>query len=155
MKTIEELQKEIAEKKAALREVKDPAIESTLVNELNALYKELDGMTLDKDYAGIIQENKAKGRKVKRLVIVEAEERKPLYFRLPGRQELAAAESMAIGTDGNLDPYKKAERMIVDLYLGGVYKLEEILDDIELFMVVSDFILYHLIEQKKSSWTTC
>ena len=155
MNKVEELQKQIAEKKAALTKNSDAEKSAELKNEIEALYHEIDMITLDPKYAALIQENKAKGKKVKRLVIEEGKEKKPLYFRLPDRKELAAAESMAIGEDGALDPYKKAERMLVDLYLGGDYELKSILDDTELFLAVSDFVLYRLIEQKKTHWATC
>lgn len=155
MNKIEELQKLIATKKADLTKTKDAEKAAELENEIAVLYHEIDMIELDQKYAAIIQENKAKGKKVKRLVIEEGIEKKVLYFRLPDRKELAAAESMAISEDGTLDPYKKAERMIVDLYLGGDYELNTLLDDTELYLAVSDFVLYRLIEQKKTSWATC
>jgi hypothetical protein len=129
---------------------------SKLSTEIAELYKKLDDSIFNSKYAELIGKHKAAGQKVKRLVIEEEDNSKnALFFRMPSRRELSAAESASVDSEGNLDPYKKAERMIVDLFLGGDLNQEQILDDTEIFLAVSDFILSQLIKQKKTAWANC
>lgn len=76
-------------------------------------------------------------------------EGKMVYFRLPSRQELAAAENMAYDEHGRVDPYKKADRLTADCYLGGDYTLEQIYKDVEVSLAVGEFVLYDLLTKKK------
>jgi hypothetical protein len=127
-----------------------------LSGEIAELYKKLDDSVFNAKYSELIGKHKAAGQKVKRLVIEEEDNtKKALFFRMPSRRELSAAESASIDQDGKLDPYLKAERMIVDLFLGGDLSQEQILNDTEIFLAVSDFILYQLIKQKKTVWANC
>jgi hypothetical protein len=79
-----------------------------------------------------------------------------LFFRLPTRLQLSAAEAVSItaGT-GEADVYKKSERLLADCLLGGDITLEAILDDTPLFLSVGRFVLYELVEQKKTNWESC
>ena len=78
-----------------------------------------------------------------------------LFFRMPTRQEMSAAENLSIDEDGKADSYKKAEKIMVDCYLGGQLTLDEILNDIELYMAVASFCLYNLVEVKNVNWGSC
>lgn len=81
---------------------------------------------------------------------------KLIFFRMPTRQEMAAAENLAVDPEtGRFDVYKKAEKLILDCHLGGDYTLQEIYEDVELFMDASNFILYRLIESKNANWGSC
>lgn len=79
-----------------------------------------------------------------------------LFFRTPTRQQLSAAEAMSISTGtGEPDLYRKSERLLVDCLLGGDITLEAILADTSMFLSIGKFILYELIDQKKTSWEAC
>lgn len=80
---------------------------------------------------------------------------KVVYFRTPTRQEMSAAENLSINEDGKIDSYKKAEKLMVDCYLGGQITLEEILEEIETYMAVASFCLYNLVETKNVNWGSC
>lgn len=86
---------------------------------------------------------------------VEYVQGKPVFFRQPTRMEMSAAEALAVNEDGQVDSYKKAEKLLVDCYLGGAYSLEELLDDIEIFMSVAEFCLYELVKRKNVNWGSC
>ncbi|MDR3350703.1 MAG: hypothetical protein LBN98_03510 [Prevotellaceae bacterium] len=79
-----------------------------------------------------------------------------LFFREPTRLQLSAAEAMSItaGT-GESDLYKKSERLLADCLLGGDLSLEAVLNDTAMFMAVGKFVLYDLVEQKKTHWESC
>lgn len=77
---------------------------------------------------------------------------KVVFFRMPTRQEMAAAENLSIDEAGKTDSYKKAEKIMVDCYLGGQLTLEEIMADIELYMAVAGFCLYDLVNVKNVNW---
>ncbi len=80
---------------------------------------------------------------------------KVIFFRMPTRQEMAAAENLSTNEEGNIDTYKKAEKTLVDCFLGGQLTLDEILNDIELYMDVARFCLYNLVESKNVNWGSC
>ncbi len=82
-------------------------------------------------------------------------ERKFVFFRQPNRIEMSAAENMAIDENEKFDVFKKAEKIMVDCYLGGDYTLDEILNDIELYMSTANFCLYRLVEAKNVNWGSC
>jgi hypothetical protein len=77
-----------------------------------------------------------------------------LFFRMPTRLQISAAEAVSVIAD-KIDMYKKSERLLVDCLLGGDLSLEAILNDTSLFLPVGRFVLYDLIEQKKTSWESC
>jgi hypothetical protein len=79
-----------------------------------------------------------------------------LFFRMPTRLQLSASEAASVisGTD-EISAYKKSERLIIDCLLGGDLSVEAILDDTPLFLSVGKFVLYELIEQKKTNWEAC
>jgi hypothetical protein len=94
---------------------------------------------------------------VKALFIEDGKEGgQALFFRLPTRLQLSAAEAVSIapGT-GEADLYKKSERLLADCLLGGDLSLEAILNDTSLFLSVGKFVLYELVEQKKTNWENC
>jgi hypothetical protein len=79
-----------------------------------------------------------------------------LFFRMPTRLQISAAEAVSIAPDtGGVDLYKKSERLLADCLLGGDLSLEAILNDTPIFIAVGKFVLYELIEQKKTSWESC
>lgn len=78
-----------------------------------------------------------------------------VFFRMPTRQEMSAAENLSVGEAGQMDIYKKAEKLMVDCYLGGQLTLDEILNDIETYMAVAEFALYRLVERKNVNWGNC
>lgn len=90
--------------------------------------------------------------KVRPLAFIDGEDIQIVFFRKPTRPELAAAENMATGEDGNIDLYTKAEKMATDCYLGGDIKLEEILKDVDYFMPAAKKVLYELVAEKKTVW---
>jgi hypothetical protein len=74
-----------------------------------------------------------------------------MFFRIPTRLQLSAAEAVSIASDtGGVDLYKKSERLLADCLLGGDLSLEAILNDTPLFLSVGKFVLYDLVEQKKN-----
>jgi hypothetical protein len=79
-----------------------------------------------------------------------------MFFRAPTRLQLSAAEAMSVSV-GNEGPdlYKKSERLLADCLLGGDISLEAILNDTPLFLSAGKFVLYDLVEQKKTSWESC
>lgn len=80
---------------------------------------------------------------------------KVVFFRMPTRQEMSAAENLSMNESGEMDAYKKAEKLMVDCYLGGQLTLDEILADIEVYMAVAEFCLYNLVERKNVNWGNC
>ncbi|BDD11651.1 hypothetical protein FUAX_40830 (plasmid) [Fulvitalea axinellae] len=80
---------------------------------------------------------------------------KALFFRMPTRQEMAAAENLAEDENGRMDSYKKAEKLFVDCFLGGELTLEQVLDDVEVYMAVTEYCLFRLVERKNVSWGSC
>jgi hypothetical protein len=94
---------------------------------------------------------------VKALFIEDSTESgRVMFFRIPTRLQLSAAEaiSVTIGTDHS-DLYKKSERMLADCLLGGDLSLEAILADTSVFVSAGKFVLYNLVEQKKTNWEDC
>lgn len=106
-------------------------------------------------YASEIRKWKHAHRRVKALFITEDEDLSVLFFRMPTRHQLAAAETLSIDAAGKSDLYKRAERLIVDCLLGGDLTVEQILDDAEVYMAAAQFVLYELVPQKKTSWESC
>ena len=98
---------------------------------------------------------KAKYGKVKPLAFIDGKDIKVVFFRIPTREELSAAETLATDKSGNVDLYTKAEKTLVDCYLGGDMKLEEITADVEYFMPVAKKVLYELVVEKKTLWIDC
>lgn len=94
----------------------------------------------------------AKHGKVRKMAVVSNDKSKVVCFRLPTREELSASENLATNEDGEMDMYAKANKMMTDTYLGGELTLEEILDDVEVYMPVARMVLYELVEQKKTIW---
>ncbi|MCT4647566.1 MAG: hypothetical protein N4A74_21440 [Carboxylicivirga sp.] len=80
---------------------------------------------------------------------------KVVFFRQPTRQEMSAAEALSMNESGEVDSYKKAEKLMVDCYLGGELTLENITTDIEYYMAVANFCLYNLVEAKNVNWGNC
>lgn len=79
-----------------------------------------------------------------------------IFFKIPTRMQMSASESLSIDqTTGNPDLYKKGERLIVECLLGGDVELQAILDDTALFLAAGHFVIYNLVEQKKTNWETC
>jgi hypothetical protein len=79
-----------------------------------------------------------------------------LFFRTPTRLQLSAAEAMSVAAGtGESDLYKKSERLLADCLLGGDLSLEAVLNDTAVFMAAGKFVLYDLVEQKKTSWESC
>jgi hypothetical protein len=94
---------------------------------------------------------------VKVLFVEDSKESgRALFFRMPTRLQFVASEAVSISAgSGEVDVYKKSERLLVDCLLGGDISLEEILNDTSLFISVSKFVLCELIDQKKTSWENC
>jgi hypothetical protein len=114
--------------------------------------KEDNVFKLPKKYKELVEEWTNKYGKVKWLDV----EGKLIFFKLPTRAELSAAENLSFdGTTGQMDVYKKSEKLTIDCYLGGEYTPEQILDDIELSLAVGEFVLYNLLNKKKVSWGGC
>ena len=80
---------------------------------------------------------------------------KVVFFRQPTRQEMSAAEALSVNESGEVDSYKKAEKLMVDCYLGGELTLEKITNDIENYMAVANFCLYNLVAAKNVNWGNC
>lgn len=80
---------------------------------------------------------------------------KAVFFRQPTRSEMSAAETLSVNESGQSDPYRKAERLMVDCYLGGQLTLDQILADIESYMAVANYVLYNLVEVKNVNWGSC
>jgi hypothetical protein len=79
-----------------------------------------------------------------------------MFFRVPTRLQLSAAEAMSVNLSaGTVDVYKKSERMLADCLLGGDLSLEDILADTPTFIAAGNFVLYNLVEQKKTNWEDC
>lgn len=94
--------------------------------------------------------------KVKAITVDDAGKVKFLFFKLPTRAELSAAENMAVDPEtGQVDLYKKAEKMMVDCFLDGDLTLEQVMDNVELFMPVAKAVLYELVQEKKTSLISC
>jgi hypothetical protein len=120
-------------------------------NDKKANDKKDQKFTIPEQLMPKVREWQGKHKKVKYLDV----EGKLVFFRMPTRQEMSASESMSVDESGNVDVYKKAEKMLVDTYLGGELALETILEDTEMYMAVADFVLYHLVQKKKVSWGNC
>ncbi|MFK5948804.1 MAG: hypothetical protein QM500_08565 [Methylococcales bacterium] len=93
--------------------------------------------------------------KVKTMAIVDGKDIKFIFFRIPSREELSAAESLATNESGDVDLYTKGEKTMGDCYLGGDMKLEDIMAHVEFFMPVVKKILYELVVEKKTLWIDC
>lgn len=79
-----------------------------------------------------------------------------VFFKIPTRQQLSASESLGFdAATGSHDLYKKSERLIVDCMIGGDIEVQAILNDTPLFLSTGNFVLYNLVEQKKTNWETC
>ena len=112
--------------------------------------------TIPEKYQEELKQWKAKHGTVRAISIDDNGNDKVLFFRLPTRPELSAAENMSIDdSTGQMDLYKKAEKMMVDCYLGGDIALEKIMEDVETFMPVAKTVLYDLVKEKKTSLIDC
>jgi hypothetical protein len=116
---------------------------------------EKNKITISERHQANIKVWKSKYGKVKPLAFVEGEEVKVMFFRIPTREELSAAETLATNESGDVDLYTKAEKTMVDCYLGGDMKLEHIIADVEFFMPVAKKVLYELVVEKKTIWIDC
>ena len=105
-----------------------------------------------KEYAAKIEAWKKQHGKVKMRLI---DDEKAAFFKQPTRLQVQCAESMMMDDDGKVDIHKKAERLIADCYLGGDYGADELLNDIELYTAVSKFVIFKLVEEKKTVSTDC
>lgn len=103
----------------------------------------------------IKKEKKKEGNKEVDIEVPEYKQGRSVFFRMPSRQEMSAAENLSVNESGQMDSYKKAEKLMVDCYLGGQATLDEILADIELYMAVAEFCLYNLVERKNVNWGSC
>lgn len=95
-------------------------------------------------------------KRVKSTVVDDAGKDKFVFFRQPTRTEISAAEERSINQDtGNMNINSKAEFLMSDCYLGGDLSLEEIMDDVELFMPIARTVLYELVKEKKIRLMSC
>ncbi|MDR3133229.1 MAG: hypothetical protein LBU42_04310 [Prevotellaceae bacterium] len=94
---------------------------------------------------------------VKALFIEDSKESgRVIFFRIPTRLQLSAAEAVSVTTGADRsDVYKKSERLLADCLLGGDLSLEAILADTSVFVSAGNFVLYNLVEQKKTNWENC
>lgn len=95
-------------------------------------------------------------KRVKSTVLDDAGKEKFVFFRQPTRTEISAAEERSINQEtGSMNINNKAELLMGDCYLGGDISLEEIMDDVELFMPVARTVLYDLVKEKKIRLMSC
>ncbi|WP_053404997.1 hypothetical protein [Persicobacter sp. CCB-QB2] len=78
-----------------------------------------------------------------------------LFFKLPNRQQLSAAEGIATNEDGSMDLTKKADQLISDCFIGGDLTVDQINDDIEVYVSIVSFCNSKLVEAKKATWGSC
>lgn len=91
------------------------------------------------------------GQKLKACFIEESEE--VLFFRTPTIPEFTAAEQLAVSNDTGIVAFdKKAGSLMADCYIGGDLSVEELKQDTEKYVAVSQFINSQLIAQKKTSF---
>ncbi|WP_053405177.1 hypothetical protein [Persicobacter sp. CCB-QB2] len=78
-----------------------------------------------------------------------------LFFKMPSRQQLSAAEAIAQNEDGTFDLTKKTDQLMVDCFLGGDMTREQIDADIEVYTSLVGFCNSKLVEAKNASWGSC
>ncbi len=78
-----------------------------------------------------------------------------LFFKMPTRQQLSAAESLAQNEDGTFDLTKKADQLMADCLLGGDLTIEQINADIEVYVALVDFCGNKLVKAKNANWGSC
>jgi len=71
-----------------------------------------------------------------------------IFFALPTREQVQAAEELSTDEEGKVDIYAKADQLMADCYLGGDITLEDVFSDTELYMSVAKFALYELVQAK-------
>jgi hypothetical protein len=78
-----------------------------------------------------------------------------VFFSLPTRTQVQAAEEVSVNEEGQVNIYAKADRLMADCYLGGDISLETISEDTELYMAVAKFCLYELVTAKNVTSGLC
>ncbi len=124
------------------------------VNHWKGQHGKVKFLDLDSDVKMEKVTDKEEGKEIEKEV-VRYIPGKVLFFRQPSRQEMSAAETLSLNESGETDSYKKAEKLMVDCYLGGEMKLDEILKDIDAYMAVANYCLYNLVETKNVNWGNC
>ncbi len=106
-------------------------------------------------YTQLIAQMKAKFGKVKLLMVGEGEDAKAVFFRLPLRPELSSCQKVAIMEDGTTDVYRKADQIITDCLLGGDLTIDQIIADVSIYTPVARYVLFDLVEEKKTQSVSC
>ena len=106
-------------------------------------------------YAQLISQMKIKFGRVKMLMVGEGDEAKAVFFRLPLRPELSSCQKVAMNDDGTSDVYRKADQIITDCLLGGDLNIDQIIADVSIYTPIARFVLFDLVEEKKTQSVNC
>lgn len=106
-------------------------------------------------YTDQIQKWKQEHGAIKIFFVGDAANLKAIFFKQPNRIQLAAAENISTDATGKIDLYLKGDRQLADCYVGGDLSLDQILADVSVYMPTVKFVLFSLVEEKKSSWESC